>query len=198
MKAEKTIGMKDLNVEYDMLVKILDNTFGNVFVTDGKGKVIFANENVAKAFGMDREDIMGAYLQDLVESGVINSSTSLEVLDKKGIVIGISKTKVGDELVNFSRPIFDENGDISLVMTFGQEKSLMNEFVKMAIGGEEDASELYNQKQMLLELYANEQKRKVLKALVEANGNKSKASAALGISRSKMYKLLAKWEKIKG
>lgn len=92
-----------LNLEYDFLIKILDNTFGNVFVTDRFGKVVFVNDNTAQSFGLPRNEIIGQMAQDLVERGVITKSTSLEAIATRDIAISSLTTRTGDQLLNFSK-----------------------------------------------------------------------------------------------
>lgn len=134
--------MKKIN--YDLLMKIADNTFGNIFVTDVNGVIIFVNENTAKAFGIPREEIVGVTAESLVEKGVISKSTSLEALKKKEVVIGSVLTKEGYQLMNFSNPIFDENGEVSLVVTFGQHEYMMQKVIE-EIENEKRKTEAYKE-----------------------------------------------------
>ncbi len=138
------MNIEQLNLDYDMLVKILDNTFGNIYVTDAQGKVLFVNDNVVKDFGMSRSEIMNSRTQDLIDKGVISKSTSLETIEKKGVAIGTVTTQTGEELLNFSKPIFDEKGNVSIVMTFGQQRSLMNNFME-AIENEQARTAIYKE-----------------------------------------------------
>lgn len=130
--------------DYDLLMKIVDNTFGNIFVTDSKGVVVFINENTVQAFGLLREEIVGKTAQELIAKGVISKSTSLEALEKKEIVIGSVMTQKGYNLMNFSNPLFDENGEISIVVTFGQHEYLMQKVME-EIEKEQMKSEAYKQ-----------------------------------------------------
>jgi transcriptional regulator with PAS, ATPase and Fis domain len=136
--------VNQFNLSYDMLVKILDNTFGNIYVTDAQGKVLFANENSAKAFGMNRDQIVGSMTQDLIRRGVISKSTSLEAIERKDVTIGALTTQTGVELINYSKPVLDENENIVIVMTFGQEKSIM-EFVMEVVENEKRKTQIYKE-----------------------------------------------------
>lgn len=140
----KTKDINQFNLSYDMLIKIMDNTFGNIYVTDAKGKVLFVNENVVKAFGMGRDEIIGSMTQDLISKGVISKSTSLETIEKRDIAIGALTTQIGEDLVNYSKPVFDDNGDISIVMTFGQQENLMNFFID-SIENEKRKTQVYKE-----------------------------------------------------
>ena len=130
--------------DYALLLTILDNTFGNVFVTDHKGKVIFVNDRTAKAFGMPRQEIIHKTAKELIQMGVISKSTSLEAIEKKGTAIGRVTTQTGDLLANFSKPLLDENGEIRMIMTFGQQQDIMNEFFD-AIENEKKKSQAYKE-----------------------------------------------------
>lgn len=45
--------------------EILDNCFGNIFVTDGKGEIIYLNENAVVSLGYPKEKLLGMTMQQV-------------------------------------------------------------------------------------------------------------------------------------
>lgn len=110
------------------LIWITDHTFGNIFVCDINGKIIFLNQKAADTFGLTKEQTLLMNTRDIVGNKLIDRSTTLESLEKKEVVIGSFKSCNGLEYFAISTPLLNENGDINFVMTYSQEKSLMTTF----------------------------------------------------------------------
>ena len=101
----------ELDLDKYMILDIMDNCFGNIFVVDATSKIIFANENCVNAFGVPRDRIIGYTTQNLIDSGILTRSTSQECLKTRETVIGIVKSQLGIEMLNVSKPVYDENGN---------------------------------------------------------------------------------------
>ena len=144
---------KDKNYELDldkyMILDIMDNCFGNIFIVDASSKVIFANQNCVAAFGVPREQIIGHTTQELVDSGILTRSTSQECLEQRKTIIGTVKSQLGIEMLNISKPVYDENGHFSFVMTYGQTDDKMGEFLKAI---EEEKKKTRNYKEALMRI----------------------------------------------
>lgn len=110
------------------IIWINDHVFGNIFVCNGEGKIIFVNQSTATTFGLTKEQTLALNTRDIVGNDIINRSTTIEALEKREAVIGSFKSKNGQEYFAISTPLFDENGNVSLVMTYSQEKSQMTTF----------------------------------------------------------------------
>ena len=118
-----------LELDNDLILEIMDNCFGNIFIVDPESRVLFANYNCVTAFGVPRERIIGYTTQNLVESGILSRSTSQECLETEETVIGTVQSKLGVEMLNVSRPVYNEKGELSFIMTYGQRSDTMNEFL---------------------------------------------------------------------
>ena len=130
------------NLDIEALLWILDNTFGNIYVTDKEGNILFVNENALKAFGLKREEVINKNTQELIDNKIITRSTTLDAIKTKDTVIGSLKTREGYELFGISRPMYDVQGDISIIMTYSQERETMHTFSD-AIEKEKQISENY-------------------------------------------------------
>ena len=56
----------DLESANKLLNLILDNSFGNIFVTDGSGKIIYVNDHALQALKVSREQLLKMSIYDLV------------------------------------------------------------------------------------------------------------------------------------
>lgn len=126
------------------IIWINDHVFGNIFVCNGEGKIIFVNQSTANTFGLTKEQTLALNTKEIVGSGLINRSTTIEALENKKAVIGGFRTKEGKDYFAISTPLFDEMGNVSLVMTYSQEKSLMTTFYHV-IEKEQKRAEKYKQ-----------------------------------------------------
>ncbi|HWQ76682.1 MAG TPA: sigma 54-interacting transcriptional regulator, partial [Syntrophomonas sp.] len=114
-----------VNLTKEQFVLMLDNIFGNVFVADGKGKVIFLNENSASGMGFTRDELLGKTIYELLEEGITKRSPTNEALIKGEVVTGFAQNR-RDGLVTISTPVFDDDGNIIMVVTYSQEIPLMD------------------------------------------------------------------------
>lgn len=101
----------------DKLMKIIENSYDGIFVTDGKALATMMNKSYEKITGLKREDLIGRYMQDIVNKGEISTSASLKVLiDKKAVTLE-QTFRSGRKALVSSSPIFDESGKIVNIIT---------------------------------------------------------------------------------
>ena len=70
--------MTDVN---ELLNLILDNSFGNIFVTNGSGEIIYVNEKSVQALGIPRERLLCMTIYDLVDQGIASSAATITALE---------------------------------------------------------------------------------------------------------------------
>ncbi|MDR2157275.1 MAG: sigma 54-interacting transcriptional regulator, partial [Clostridiales Family XIII bacterium] len=119
---------KALELDKTVLVKILDNIFMNIMVTDDTGKIIYTNNRSASLYGMDRNDLIGKNVRELVEEGYLSRSQSLKVLETGKEDIGFNITAKGSNLSGYSIPLFDKFGNIEYVVTSSSERGALDRF----------------------------------------------------------------------
>lgn len=110
-----------LNIE--MLLWIIDHIYGNIFIADGEGKILFANQNTVQVLGIPREKLLMMHAAENLEKGVMSRSTTLEAIDLKKTIMGGFRTKDGTEYISTSTPLLDDEGRVQIVMTYSQKKS---------------------------------------------------------------------------
>jgi len=115
----------ELNKE---LKAIYDSSYDGVFVTDGKGKTLRANQPSIEMCGATAHEIIGKYVQDLEKSKVFSPSVTVKVLKEKKPTTIIQNTKSGKRVMVTATPIFDSSGNISRVVSISKD---MTELIKL-------------------------------------------------------------------
>lgn len=96
---------------------ILDSMNDGVYITDNNGNTLFVNDSYTKLSGLKKEDLIGMHMNELIKKGYFLSSASLLVLKEKKTISIIDSFKNGKKSLITSSPVFDENGEIVMVVT---------------------------------------------------------------------------------
>lgn len=109
------------------LEAIIESSQDGMYVTDGKAVTLRVNQAYERITGLDRDELVGRNMQDLVHEKVFDHSVTLEVLrDRRNV--SIMQTVRGDKQVMVTGcPVFDEDGEIVLVVTNVRDMSQLNE-----------------------------------------------------------------------
>ncbi|MDQ0163353.1 sigma-54 interaction domain-containing protein [Bacillus alveayuensis] len=94
----------------------MNASYDPIFITDKNGYGIFMNEAYTRVTGLTKDQLIGRHMKDILKDGLISDSVSLKVLKKKRRVT-IMQYVNGKELLVTGNPIFDENNEISYVVT---------------------------------------------------------------------------------
>lgn len=119
------------DIDKELLLKILDNTFMNLFVADSSGTIVYANQGSFEVLGISPEELIGMTSQELVDKKIIDVSITLEALEKRDVAVGEQRTQLGHKLWVVSRPLFDEDNKVSYVITNSSQDSSMHQFIAM-------------------------------------------------------------------
>ena len=111
------------------LKELLNYYYGNIFVVDGKGKIIYANASAAESVGSTIDDITGKNCQEMETEGYYDKSVALDAIRKKKRVLSVYKTRIGLNVVCSANPILDECGNVTRVVVFSQDEALMREIM---------------------------------------------------------------------
>lgn len=88
-----------------------------LFVTDGEGNILLANEFTAMTLGMPLSDLLNSNVYDLVATDIYNASATIETLKtQKNANVSLT-TKAGYQINSKSNPIFYPDGTLHLVVT---------------------------------------------------------------------------------
>ena len=151
--------MKDDNIHkvsqlsHKDLEDIIESSYDGIYITDGKANTLVINRAYEELTGLRREDMLGKNMRDLVEQGLISKSATLMVLEQgKGITIN-QEFKTGKKLLVSSNPIFNENGEVSLVVTNVRDLTVLVQLKEQLEKNKELTKKYYSQiEEMKLQL----------------------------------------------
>lgn len=99
------------------LQQVLDNLPDPIFVTDANGNVLLSNSATALTLDMTLDRLLKTNVNELVGRGYYTKSHVMEAVKSKCVVSGVLKTKLNLIYTSTSTPVFDEAGDVALVIT---------------------------------------------------------------------------------
>jgi len=99
------------------LDSIVEYSYDGIYITDGEANTLRINEAYERITGLKRQDMMHRNTRDLVREGYISRSGSQEVIQKR-TTISLNQTfRTGKTALITSKPIFDNEGNIVLIVT---------------------------------------------------------------------------------
>lgn len=96
---------------------IIESCFDGLYITDGLSNTLKVNKSYERITGIKREAVIGKNMHELLESGIISESVTLKVLETKQIATIEQAFSSGKKALVSGTPIFDDKGNISLVVT---------------------------------------------------------------------------------
>ncbi|HLR69153.1 MAG TPA: sigma 54-interacting transcriptional regulator [Virgibacillus sp.] len=95
---------------------IINSIYDGVYITDGDGQTIKVNSAYERITGLSGDVVIGRYMGDLIDEGVIDESASLHVLKRNEQVTLMQTIKNGKNIIVSGVPIFDKTGKIQYVI----------------------------------------------------------------------------------
>jgi len=112
------------------LKELLNYYYGNVFVVDGNGVIIYANKSAAETLGLTVDDIIGTTCYEMQEGGYYDKSVAVAALNSKKKTLSKYKTKTGVAVVCSANPILNESGDVERVVVYSQDVELLKDLMQ--------------------------------------------------------------------
>ena len=109
--------MKQIFTAEEILDALNNHYKESIFITDGEGNVVFVNEEGARRLGAPREELIHKNVQQLVEEGVYDNSTSLTAIETKSEAVSALTYKSKNSSISHSIPILDSDGQVEMVVT---------------------------------------------------------------------------------
>lgn len=97
--------------------EVMDFMKDGVYVTDSKGVTIYVNNSYTVLSGLNKDDLIGKAMNDLINLGYFEDSASLKVLETRKPITIIDKYSNGNTCLATSSPVFDSYGNITFVVT---------------------------------------------------------------------------------
>lgn len=108
--------------------EISDNLYDGIYISDGTGKTIFVNKAYLRNTEIPKEKLIGRTVKEITDEGLYKGAVTMEVLARKEPVNSLGRILANnkDVLVSGS-PIFDEEGNIKLVVINNRDISNLKE-----------------------------------------------------------------------
>lgn len=102
-------------------------SYDGLHILDRDGNTLYINDACTRIEGTSKEDVETMNIRQLVEKGIYSQSVTLQVLDKKEPVTITQKTKNGNEVLSTGTPIFDDKGQIEMVIVNSRDVTALSE-----------------------------------------------------------------------
>lgn len=116
--------VKALNAELEAIIEF---SYDGLYITDGEGLTLRINPAIQRMTGLTEKDLVGRYMKELVETGVLSNSATLVVMKTKQPYTTTLTTVTGTELLVSATPVFDKEGNIFRVVTSVRDVSELNQ-----------------------------------------------------------------------
>lgn len=116
-------GYKEIHRE---LEAIFESSYDGFYITDGNANTIRVNSAYERIAGLSRKDLIGRNMRELVNEKVFDSSSTLAVLKQRRQVTLMQTIKGNKQVMVTGTPVFDEQGNIVLVVTTVTDITLLN------------------------------------------------------------------------
>jgi PAS domain S-box-containing protein len=117
-------GYRDLVRE---LEAIFENSQDGMYLADCEGKTLRVNQAYENITGLNRTQLLGRNLMDLVQEGILDHSVTLDVLEKKERVSIIQNVQGNKRVLVTGSPIFDKEGQIVQVISNVRDMTALTE-----------------------------------------------------------------------
>lgn len=122
------------NYSAEKILEALNKYYAeSIFITDGEGNVIFVNEQGAANLGTDRENLMYKNVRELMSDGIYEKSTVLMAIETKQESTATINPQIENSSVSHSVPIFDDDGNITMVITNNMTRSHGDEWKEIFV-----------------------------------------------------------------
>lgn len=127
----------------DRLLTVLEFVPDGIYIVSSEGITLYVNAAYEKLSGINRKELVGRYMGDLVNEGYINQSASLLVLEQKKTISIMQKLGGKKDVIVTGRPVFDKDGNIELVVASIRDITYLNQ-LKNDLERVENISKLNN------------------------------------------------------
>jgi len=101
----------------ELFSSVIECSHDGIYITDGEANTIIINRSYEQITGLNRAELLGRNMRELVDAGVINASGTLLALERNGAVTIEQKFNTGRWAMITSVPYFDETGLVTMVVT---------------------------------------------------------------------------------
>lgn len=132
-------------IDSNSLITMLESSYDGIWITDGEGKILFANSANATLLGVSKEDLEGQTTQQLLENKFFSDSAILEAIEKKEQISKVSynyHTQL--TVLATATPILGEDGTVKHVFNNVRDITALNK-LQGNLRDKEEIIQLQNQ-----------------------------------------------------
>lgn len=118
--------LKHSKLMSEELNAIIESSFDGIYVTDGRARTLRVNTAYERITGIQREEVLGRTMGELVQNGFYNESVTLRVLQTRRPESLLQRVKTGKTVMVTGTPFFDREGHIVLVVTNVRDVTELN------------------------------------------------------------------------
>lgn len=122
----------------EQALKVLDHAYDEIFVCDAKYKVLYVNSACERHYGMKPHELIGKTYWDLVEKDYWYPTVLPKVYDERRTITIKQTSYLGETIITTAVPIFDEQGEIEMVVMSVRDNMYEIELVREAMNQEFD------------------------------------------------------------
>jgi len=111
----------------DWLDTVIDSSYDGLWICDHNGTIIRVNKASERINDVKAEEVIGKNIRELLAEGLFDKSVTLEVLKRKTSVTMFHKNKLGKRTLVTGNPIFNENGEITFVVSNDRDISELDQ-----------------------------------------------------------------------
>ncbi len=101
----------------ELLLKIVENAFAEIFVNDKDGRVVYVNPSSMRYHGLQPEELVGKASSE-IKRGIWEPHSFAEVMEKKCPIVTENMYYITHKsLMSVNIPVFDADGEIELVIS---------------------------------------------------------------------------------
>lgn len=102
---------------YEKLSAIFEDSQDGFFITDGEGRILKVNKAYEEMSGIKGEEILGKNVRELEGKLISYSASLITIQSGKPMTIEQTFYRTGRKAYISSTPIFDEDGNISMIVS---------------------------------------------------------------------------------
>lgn len=122
--------IEDLEKKVSFYETVINGSCDEVFITDGKGIIIFANPVSESHYGIPVSEMIGRSVWELEERGVFYPAVTPMVLREKKKITIDQETAIGKKLMLTATPIFNDHKEIEMVICNSRDVTALEDMKK--------------------------------------------------------------------
>lgn len=105
----------------EVYIKILENCFSDIYVTDKNKKILYANPNSLRHYGVNPEEMVGKDSESFRKGKWTPTALDICMEEKRTIFVEQNYLLIGKNISTVLTPILDENDEVELVVAIANE-----------------------------------------------------------------------------